>query len=42
MFKYYTMNEVILPSDFEMKIQENDIAYSVNNVVENIPKEAFP
>lgn len=41
MFKHYTMNQVILPLDFEMKLQENDIAYAVNNVVENIPEEAF-
>jgi len=41
MFKNYTMNQVILPLDLEIKLQENDIAYAVNNVVENIPEEAF-
>ena len=41
MFKHYTMNQVILPLDLEMKLQENDIAYAVNNLVENIPDEAF-
>jgi len=41
MFKHYTMNQIILPLDLEMKLQENDIAYAVNDVVENIPDEAF-
>ncbi|WP_339214446.1 hypothetical protein [Ornithinibacillus sp. FSL M8-0202] len=41
MFKHYTMNQVVLPLDLEVKLQENDIAYAVNNVVENIPIEAF-
>ena len=41
MFKHYSMNQVILPLDLEIKLQENDIAYAVNEVVENIPDEAF-
>ena len=41
MFKHYTMNQVVLPLDLEMKLQENDIAYAVNDVVESIPDEAF-
>ncbi|WP_199256810.1 transposase, partial [Alteribacillus sp. YIM 98480] len=41
MFKHYTMNQVILPLDLEIKLQENDIAYAVNDVVETIPDEAF-
>ncbi|MEN2769253.1 IS1182 family transposase, partial [Ornithinibacillus xuwenensis] len=41
MFKHYTMNQVVLPLDLEIKLQENDIAYVVNDVVENIPDEAF-
>ena len=41
MFKHYTMNQVVLPLDLEMKLQENDIAYAVNDVVETIPAEAF-
>ncbi|MDY0404029.1 IS1182 family transposase [Virgibacillus sp. 179-BFC.A HS] len=41
MFKHYTMNQVILPLDLEIKLQENDIAYAVNDVVESIPDEAF-
>jgi transposase len=35
------MKQVILPLDLEIKLQENDIAYAVNNLVENIPEEAF-
>ncbi|WP_100011205.1 IS1182 family transposase [Lentibacillus sediminis] len=41
MFKHYTMNQVILPMDLEIKLQENDIAYAVHHAVENIPEEAF-
>ncbi|MTT33352.1 IS1182 family transposase [Terrilactibacillus sp. BCM23-1] len=41
MFKDYNMNQVILPLDFERKLQENDIAYAVNDLVEKIPDEAF-
>ncbi|WP_404458852.1 IS1182 family transposase [Oceanobacillus kapialis] len=41
MFKHYTMNQVILPLDLEMKLQENDIAYAVNHVVESIPEDSF-
>lgn len=41
MFKYYNMNQVVLPLDLEMKLQENDIAFTVNDVVEQIPDEAF-
>lgn len=41
MFKYYNMKQVVLPLDLEMKLQENDIAYMVNNVVEQIPDKAF-
>ena len=38
MFKHYTMNQVILPLDLEIKLQENDIAFAVNDLVESIPK----
>lgn len=41
MFKDYNMNQVILPLDLEMKLQENDIAYAVHELVEQIPDEAF-
>lgn len=41
MFKHYNMNQVILPLDLEMKLKENDIAFTVHNLVEQIPNEAF-
>jgi transposase len=28
MFKYYNMDQVILPLDLEVKLQEKDIAYT--------------
>ena len=41
MFQHYTMNQVVLPLDLEIKLQENDIAYTINELVESIPEEAF-
>lgn len=41
MFKDYNINQVVLPLDMEMKLQKNDIAYTVNELTESIPEEAF-
>ena len=41
MFKHYTMNQVVLPIDLAVKLPKNDIAFSVNEVVESITGEAF-
>ncbi|WP_230203630.1 IS1182 family transposase [Bacillus massiliigorillae] len=41
MFKDYNMNQVILPLDLEVKLQNNDIAFHVHHLVESIPQEAF-
>lgn len=41
MFKHYTMNEVVLPLDLEITLQENDIAYAINDSIKSIPEEAF-
>nr|WP_304218233.1 IS1182 family transposase [Fredinandcohnia onubensis] len=41
MFKDYNMNQLILPLDLEVKLQENDIAFHVHNLVESIPPEAL-
>ncbi|WP_430784900.1 IS1182 family transposase [Virgibacillus flavescens] len=41
MFKYYNINQVVLPLDLEIKLDKNDIAYAVNDVVTQIPEEAF-
>src|SRR5690625_740754 len=41
MFKHYTMNQVVLPLDLEIKLDNNDIAFAVNDLIESIPDEAF-
>lgn len=41
MFKDYNMNQLILPLDLEIKLQENDIAFAVHDSVQSIPDEAF-
>ena len=41
MFKDYNMNQLILPLDLEVKLQNNDIAFHVHQLVESIPQEAF-
>jgi transposase len=41
MFKHDAMNLVILPLDLEIKLQENEITYAVNDLVEISPDEAF-
>jgi transposase len=41
MFKNYNMNQVVLPLDLEVKLQNNDIAFHVHHLVESIPNEAF-
>src|SRR5919205_1440436 len=41
MFKDYNMNQLILPLDLEVKLQENDIAFSIHHLVESIPDGAF-
>ena len=41
MFQHYTMNQVILPLDLEIKLQENDIVFTINELVESIPDKVF-
>jgi transposase len=41
MFKDYNMNQLILPLDLAVTLQENDIAFSIHHLVESIPHEAF-
>ncbi|WP_082798165.1 IS1182 family transposase [Parageobacillus toebii] len=41
MFKYYNMNQLVLPLDLEIKLQENDIAFHIHHLVESIPDETF-
>lgn len=35
------MNQLILPLDLEVKLQENDIAFHIHHLVESIPNMAF-
>src|SRR5699024_12549197 len=41
MFKHYTMNQVILTLDLAIKLDKNDIAFAINDLVESIPVESF-
>ena len=41
MFKNYNMNQIVLPLDLEVKLQNNDIAFHIHHLVESIPHEAF-
>ena len=41
MYKDYNINQLVLPLNLEIKIQDNDIARHVNNLVESIPQKAF-
>jgi len=41
MYTDYNMNQLVLPIDLEIKLQENDIAFVINDLVESIPEEAF-
>ncbi|MGD7009497.1 hypothetical protein [Metabacillus sp. 84] len=41
MYKQYNMDQMVLPLDLEMKLDEKDIAYTVHHMVEQIPNEAF-
>ena len=41
MYKNYNINQLVLPLNLEIKIQDNDIAKHVNNLVESIPQKAF-
>src|SRR5690625_662145 len=41
MCKYYNMNHLVLSIDLKVKIQENDITFIINDLVESIPDVAF-
>lgn len=41
MFKNYTINQLVLPLDLEVKLQNNDIAFHIHHLVESIPHVAF-
>ena len=37
MYKEYTMNQLVLPLDLEVRLPENDIAFAVHDLVEQTP-----
>lgn len=41
MFKDYNMNQLVLPLDLEVRLQNNDIAFFIHHLVESIPQEAL-
>ncbi|NRG46792.1 IS1182 family transposase [Bacillus sp. CRN 9] len=41
MFKDYNMNQLVLPLDLEVRLENSDIAFHVHHLVESIPHEAF-
>lgn len=41
MFKDYNMNQLILPLNLEVKLQNNDIAFHIHHLIESIPEEAI-
>ncbi len=41
MYKNYNMNQLVLPINLEVKLQDNDIAFVINDLVESIPDEVF-
>src|SRR5699024_7794615 len=41
LFQHYTMNQVILPLALEIKLDNNDIAVAINDLVVSIPVESF-
>lgn len=41
MFKHYTMNQIILPLDIEIKLPKDNTAFIVHDLVESIPNEVF-
>ena len=41
MFKDYNMNQLVLPLDLAVRLQDNHIAFHVHHLVESIPHETF-
>src|SRR5699024_9494047 len=40
MYKHYDMNQMIVPLDLEIKLEKNNIANAVNDLVEQIQSQA--
>ena len=41
MYKNYNMKQVTLSLDLEIYLEENDIAFAIDELVESIPEEIF-
>ncbi|WP_317946616.1 hypothetical protein [Carnobacterium maltaromaticum] len=41
MFKNYTASQIILPLDFSFQLEKNDIAFTIDELVESIPEKRF-
>lgn len=41
LYKNYNINQLVLPLDLEIKLEEKDIACAIHRLVESIPEEAF-
>lgn len=38
LYKYYNINQLVLPLDLEMKLEANDIAFAIHHLGESIPE----
>ncbi len=41
MYKEYNINQIYLPLNIEIKLEENDIAFAINQLIESIPDEIY-
>lgn len=41
MYQNYTINQLCLPIDLEIKLEENDFAHAIVQFVDSIPDEVF-
>ncbi len=41
LYKIYNINQLVLPLDLEIKLEEKDIAFALHHLVKSIPEEAF-
>lgn len=41
MYKNYNMKQITLSLDLEIYLEENDIAFAIDELVESIPEEIF-
>lgn len=41
LYKNYNINQLALPLDLEIKLDEKDIVFAIHHLIESIPEEAF-